>query len=281
MNSLPDGPKPSPLDAFFASIAEAFAPAAKALREASARFGTFVADHEQELALVLTAIAAFQDEFGIPDNWRDLPKGMQSRLFTIGTKEQLCVVWVPRQAILIELVGAKTPEERWQILMARRAEILEDCETVLSTTPDVRIGRDWEDARLLALKAIAAARDGHDEAAQALASSLVATVFSGVLGKDRLGEVYKEFKKPMDVQEQLLQMRMVVLGGVTVKVLTDTEDILTIGFNRHGTAHGHAEHFGELEMLEAIMFVTAWIREWEFQTISALTIASLADKAKL
>ncbi len=58
-------------------------------------------------------------------------------------------------------------------------------------------------------------------------------------------------------------MRRALLAMAPTRVLTDT-DVQLPGFNRHGTAHGRLGQFGESQMLEALLLVSAWLREWVF-----------------
>ena len=113
-------------------------------------------------------------------------------------------------------------------------------------------------------QAIAAARAGHDAAAQALSGAIVGSTLQDLLGYETLAAARSDLSQPREPREELLLMRTTLLSYATVHALTNTTHGLS-GFNRHGTAHGRVEQFGETQMLEAVMLVSGWLRECAFR----------------
>ncbi len=155
-------------------------------------------------------------------------------------------------------------EQRRLLLVARRGKILDDCEAATTASSELE-SQVHADICRLALKSVLAARDGHDEAAQALAGSVLSSVIHEMLGFDSQGAARRQFEQTCsDAELRLFMLREAVLFGATARVFAKTSEGLP-GFNRHATAHGQLNSFGPADMLEAIMLASAWLRETAFQ----------------
>ncbi|HEY3758831.1 MAG TPA: hypothetical protein VGL37_03670 [Solirubrobacteraceae bacterium] len=171
---------------------------------------------------------------------------------------------MPRPEIVRELLESPNRKQRRVLLVAQRAKVLEDCEAAITAESEVDIPIHAAVCNL-ALKSVEAARDGHDEAAQALAGSVLSAVIHEILGFGSQGAAREQFEETCSEADlRLFMLRETVLYGATARVFAKTSKGLD-GFNRHATAHGHLNSFGCADMLEAIMLVSAWLREIAFQ----------------
>lgn len=81
---------------------------------------------------------------------------------------------VPRADLALALLNAPSPDGPWQVLDVRADEFLDDCDQVLDSCTD----RTWTDLAGYTRQAVAAARAGHHEAGQALAASVLDTLWN-------------------------------------------------------------------------------------------------------
>jgi hypothetical protein len=195
----------------------------------------------------------------LPANWHVLEGDGLDRAISLATETGLCLVWVPREEIVVELVGAADHDARSLILTDRRVEVLDDLDAVLGDSVDF-IARSHEQAHDLAGKAVAAGRDGHDEAAQCLAAAALGLLLHEVLGFSKLGAAYREMSA-RDIEETVVRLlRITVIELATARALTDT-DKHEVGFNRHGTLHGKPEFLSRAYSLSGLLLLAAWVRE--------------------
>jgi hypothetical protein len=253
-----------PLEDFLDAIFAPVRPIAEAASAASARFGAWYTDNEDAIlealqTLTFVGVAAIR-----PENWQKLQTPELMRLHRIAIADQMCLVWVPRAATVRELLKSPDREQRRLLLVARRGKILDDCEAAITASSEFE-SKVHADICRLALKSVLAARDEHDEAAQALAGSVLSSVIHEMLGFDSQGAARRQFEQTCsDAELRLFMLREAVLFGATARVFAKTSEGLP-GFNRHATAHGQLNSFGPADMLEAIMLASAWLRETAFQ----------------
>jgi len=258
------GPTVSALQRALDSLAETFRPLSESVSGATARLSSWYAEHEDAIIETLQNLTFIGVAATRPENWQDLDAGELLQLNKVAIHDQLCLVWVPRAQTVRDLLAQHDRDQRQIVLLARRAEILDDCELILSVT-----SQQQEPIHAvisgLALKAIAAAHDGHDEAAQAFGGSVLSAVIHDMLGFERQAEARRVFADTNAEDDlRLFMLRETVLYGATARVLARTSDGLT-GFNRHATAHGHLGSFESADMLEAVMLISAWLREITFR----------------
>jgi hypothetical protein len=107
-----------------------------------------------------------------PSNWPDEYEEYLPGLLNLVNIEGVPAAWVPRQSLLLLLVAASSAEERTELLIAHREEILEDCVDWVETlegefiTPQLPIAK----------KVLAACKDGHWEVAAISAVAVVHAV---------------------------------------------------------------------------------------------------------
>lgn len=203
-----------------------------------------------------------------PPNWpRDIdPNAMQALL----NDEGLPLVWVPRAEIVTQVLAAGSREERVAVLVARRAQVAEDCRAVLD---DIAHPRLLTQRRLLeaAVDALAA---GHDEAAQSLAvlvaetAVLLAAAAGHIDGlADRKG-IYDRVKDAVRVDLDnappwLLRVAasLAPVAGFFTKFHPHQGDPVPEGVSRHVTVHfAFDEHYTEEHAVVAVLLMASVVR---------------------
>jgi hypothetical protein len=101
-----------------------------------------------------------------PPNWHGT--GASHDLLALAQEEALPLAWVPPAEIIRRLRSAGSAESREAVLLEERAVILDACAAAIGECDEPEIS----DSRFFVGKAIASLRDGHDEAAMALAVSV-------------------------------------------------------------------------------------------------------------
>ncbi len=207
------------------------------------------------------AAEAFQDAWqkAIPPNLRDLDEDALWDALQVSAASGPCVIWAPRTQIVEEIIKAESFSDRGVILIAHREEVLSDALSVLGAST-IEVVEEQGNARHLAGAAIAAARGGHDEAAQALIAAALGCVLHRVLRYEQLGRAYREMSQRNIEDAYLDVMRLVAIQAATGQALVHTSKHEE-GFNRHGTLHGYRAFYGEAEMLAGLLLLVAWIRE--------------------
>lgn len=109
-----------------------------------------------------------------PSNWTDEIEGRIDEIIAMIDADGIPVAWVPRGEILQALLDAPSADERSLLLIARRDEILEDCQRVLARVED----EPGIPTLPLAEKVLLGAEDGHWE----LAALSAVAVVHGVVG---------------------------------------------------------------------------------------------------
>lgn len=106
----------------------------------------------------------------LPANWQDTP-GIRLTEAVSVINDGIPLIWVPRAAIVADLVSAPGAAARAEILVAASAEISDDCSDALAkiTRPELK------PLAALAARSARALRADLPEPAQALAASVVDT----------------------------------------------------------------------------------------------------------
>jgi len=227
---------------------------------------------EQTRRAVQELVRSFRQS--LPSNWQELDSDALHRAIDLATESGLCLVWAPREEIVVELVAAADHEGRQAVLVDRQVDVFDDLDQVLAEATAF-VAPVHEQARDLAGKAIAAARSGHHEAAQSLAAAALGLLLHEVLGYERIGAAYKDLSD-RDVDEVVLRLlRMTMIELATARALTDT-DAHESGFNRHGTLHGKPAFFSQSDCVAGLLLLGAWVREltwWQDHHPEAITRA--------
>jgi len=207
-----------------------------------------VAEQFTRVASDALSWAAWMDQW-IPGNVRhvlDLEVVAQ-----IALEEGIPLSWIPRQAIVEELVGASDAQSRVAILERRFDEIIADCAEALEDR-DNECGAQCR-------AAIAALRDGHDGPAQSHAANIVDSIVVRMMKRD-------EAKRRAESDFEDVPLRLVG-EALTLRPLfrafavwwPNSAEALPEGFARHTTAHavGKPGVFTRIHALTAVMLATS------------------------
>lgn len=107
-----------------------------------------------------------------PSNWPDDYLPLLPGLLNLVNVEGVPAAWVPRQSLLLSLLGAGSADDRSELLIAHREEILEDCVEWVDALNDGFLAPQLPIAR----KVLAACKDGHWEVAAISAVAVVHAV---------------------------------------------------------------------------------------------------------
>lgn len=193
-------------------------------------------------------------------NWHELTADELRRTLELIEETGLCLVWTPRVDVIRSILGQTDCEEQLRMLDQQRTKVLEDLESALDDATGAEIV-GHADACDFAAKALAAERDGHSEAAQALTAAGLGPILHDAFGFELLGNAYKDFNKT-DMEEATLRlMKISLLQLCTARALTDTKRVTEPGFYRHATQHGERSFFTSANSLAALMLLIGWVRE--------------------
>jgi hypothetical protein len=194
-----------------------------------------------------------------PDNWHDLESATLD-VVDLVQESGIRVIWVPR-AEVIEVLLAADSGARYAALVNSSADVLDDIEAALSRARGAEV-RGHPEAIEFADEAVAAARDGHWWAAQALAASGLGQVIHRLLEYRVFRDAYKQFSERDLEEADMTVLKAALLEACTAKALINTNEALPDVFNRHGTQHGHRRFFSQSSALGGLLLLVGWVREF-------------------
>ncbi|MBF6085204.1 hypothetical protein IU485_27910 [Nocardia cyriacigeorgica] len=193
-----------------------------------------------------------------PDNWpedfTDLAVAQQ-----IVEADGIPIVYVPRADIVAELVEQPDRAGRVCVILARVADIADDCMKALEEPITVEL----ECLRPLLRKAVAALKDGHGESAQALAVNLVDTLLRNV-HRNRTVAAQRCVVKNIVASQVSKQLRY-DLGVAPIVRLWTEWDVASphprpAEPSRHVTIHNaHPDHYTPENAVICVMIATSLI----------------------
>ncbi len=199
-----------------------------------------------------------------PSNW---PPGPGEAHFTLSAAKQIVenegipLSYIPRAEVVSELTHAADRSARDAILVARCAEIMEDCEESLHRQLDLAVA----DQRELLLDAIRALKNGHHRPAQSLSVDVCTTVIEAHINAKH--NKAKNECQVNDLDEALKEDRLRYVLGVApvVNLMTDwspkSGKPRPVPLSRHVCAHqAHTDHFTLENAIVAVMVATSLIR---------------------
>jgi len=193
-----------------------------------------------------------------PANWRELTQEEIDKAAKLMLDPGLALAWVPRVEVLRELLAAEDDEARTAVLEARCADIVTDVERVFDevTLPELGITINY------AKKAVAAHKDGHTEAALALAAATLSSIVHDYMGETNFGPIRETFadvdpENDVGVEDFALYM----VGKVWVKVNVRFEGSEDPGFNRNRTLHLIGAHYSRANLVAVLMLLAGLCRE--------------------
>lgn len=199
----------------------------------------------------------------LPPNWADLTSPDVFRVIDVMKETGFSLVWAPRTDVVRALIEAP-PAGRDAVLLSFRADVLDDLDEVVKDIKSPRL-RDIPAGLKAALYAL---REGHDEAAQALATVLFTALIQGPLRYKGHGEA-RDHLADEDRDAALSHLRLRAIGLAAGKALGDFNP-LTLRprhgrYNRHASAHSYLrEQYSELCALVAVLLVVSLTRECDF-----------------
>ena len=205
-----------------------------------------------------------------PRNWGDVPDLDVGTAMGIILDEGVPLVWVPRPAIVAELVSAADADARDGILLSSRDDLAIDCLTLLGEVTDPELKPLAE----LAAEAVSALRGGHSSSAQALATNVFDTllryatrrgvIFGGPpVGYFKYDKVQKQIT-PVSDDTAIRRFRPDCVLSAALAALEnyDPSDPPPARFVRHATAHRACPaQYTPVNAVVAVMLVASMLRE--------------------
>jgi hypothetical protein len=192
-----------------------------------------------------------------PPNWKDLTRE-ELRAVIVTAAAGIPVTWIPRTAILRELLAADGAEQL-TVLDTHAAAIVEDCVTVVSQT------RSGAFAALATYteEAILAYRAGHTAAAQALAASLIDTLLRTTFFKTTSKHFqYGQVRTKITEEPALFPQAIACLPVANALETFYSHMPVPAAFNRHASAHAVcAEQYTRANALVSLMLATSLLRQ--------------------
>lgn len=195
-----------------------------------------------------------------PANWPDDEELTFDLAKQIVENEGIPIVYIPRAEIVSELVQAADRAERGAILVARTADILEDCADALSYELHTAV----EELKELLLDAMHTLGAGHHRSAQSLSVDVCTTLIEAHIGKHNKA---KNLCRVTKLNEAFAEDRLRYVLGVAPVVNLMTEWNPKSGkprpapLSRHVCAHqAHPSHFTPENAILAVMVATSLIR---------------------
>jgi len=232
--------------------------------------GVRYADTLQSLTrhLDLALLAKLPNAFN-PPNWGALSETEVDIAMAILCDEGLPLAWVPRSAIVSELLSAPDGPSRLNLLAARIPEIITDCEEALDEVTDANL-KPQVDLMRRALLCLGTVPEG----AQALATNVFDTflhtayqrgrLFGAPFGKLKYSTVTNRITKVSD-DTPLGEFREACVLSPAIAALKQflpgTSPTPT-DYGRHSTIHwADPQHYTAANAAIAVMLATSFLRE--------------------
>ena len=215
-----------------------------------------------------------------PRNWHG--SGLTpNQVLPIAAESGIPVAWVPPRAVLVQIAAAK-PERRIAVLIANEDAVLAECESLVARCRDAELC----DSQTLAGRAIHAYREGHHEAAMALAVAVAEQ--PAIWASQRRVEAFfsqaerEDYEKAVKKKYSLAEKELEALDsrasrsrlGVPRRALLSpipkffqsffpaNDDPIPETISRHATVHlPTVAHLTRENALLAIMLCTSLLRE--------------------
>lgn len=195
----------------------------------------------------------------LPANLREIDEVDLEDLVSVAD-DGITLYAVPRAAIARRILAAPDRAARRRILGRELPRVLDDCEAVL----DGCVRPETRGSVVFARKAIAAARAGHLEAAQALVANTLDTAMrSGFKNDDRVQFTSHNRPDARDAFDELAVRKFMVVVPIwhAYSLFKPGQtDPTPWTFNRHVSSHAvNARQFNRPNMAQGVMLLTALI----------------------
>lgn len=177
--------------------------------------------------------------------------------------EALPIAWVPRTETMGLVLTAESPAARRAVYGRRWRSVVDDCEQLTDKMNSVATARYVRFLRA----ATRSLRDGHPEAAQALAATTLDTAVTEFLDKSTYTQWVKKDARIEPGELSVRQFFIVCqLWGVHRQFRAPNGDPIPGTFNRHGTVHAvSARQYSRLNAVLGIAHLTSFL--WAIDTI--------------
>jgi hypothetical protein len=207
----------------------------------------------------------------LPPNWSD-DVDLEQALNVI-LEDGLPLVWVPRAETIVAVLAADDRVARVAVLVDALAVIAVDCDAVLEEVDHPTLTGQVP----LAKRAVAALREGHHEAAQALAVVVTETAVARALGRD-----YKKVKEQVLFDPDLVAFTRLRLRAALAPIAPfytawwpGSGDPRPEALSRHVSVHqADEEHYTVANALLAVMLASSVLRALQ----ELQEIADVADE---
>ena len=200
----------------------------------------------------------------MPANWSELSTDEVMAVIDRVRTTGVCLVWVPRESILRDVLAADASATT-SVLVENSGDVLDDVVACLDAIEGTELGDESNATR----QAINAFRDGHPEAAQALASSAFTSAAHVAFATSRTRKIRAEMAEedPAEAGFSQIRIRTIYAAGASAfdGFRPDTASPRHFRFNRHNTAHRITrEQFTHGNALTAIMLCAGLMRELDY-----------------
>uniref|UniRef100_UPI0026100A64 hypothetical protein n=1 Tax=uncultured Modestobacter sp. TaxID=380048 RepID=UPI0026100A64 len=224
-----------------------------------------------DFAEVFRRVDPNDPNFFYPPNWPRDPD--LARVNDVISDDGIPLVWVPRQAVVEQVLQAPDRSARIAVLLEHADELAEDCRLVLTDIFDPSLAGQLP----LARRAVEAFADGHRETAMALATVVTETVIA-----DALSRKYDDVKKEVAFDAETVPLHRLSVAAA----LGPIHRFYTAWFkswgtpppealSRHVSVHNaDVGHYTDGNALVAILLVSSVLRG-----IQEMQEGGLADEA--
>ena len=200
-------------------------------------------------------------EAGMPPNWREFDSGDVDRILAVMDETGWCLVWSPRADVIRVLIAADDADARHEALLGVKQQVVVDLVACLDgVTHD-----DSKDYRRADEQAVRAFADGHVEAAQALAASVISAIINGGFRMPSFGDARARFSgDPKEASIRAFREQAVynMVANSLQRYFADRGDPVPPNFSRHATAHSvAAEQYNEVNSLASLLLSVAFTKE--------------------
>lgn len=192
-----------------------------------------------------------------PPNWRDLTFDEVERVVDLMLDHGVSLAWVPREAVVRELLAASDVGARDSVLIAREVDIVEDVEVSLDAVRLPELEAPVDALR----ESVATFRSGHHRASQALAAVTLGTLIHDTFGEAKFADARRRFEALDPDEVPFDEARTAAVLRCVARSLQNT-DIAGPGFNRHAAAHRlSADQYTQPNAIASLMLVAAVLCE--------------------
>lgn len=193
----------------------------------------------------------------LPANWESMSLADSEKVERLVRVEGVPLVWVPGPKITAKLAKEPNREKAMALLLSEQETVLADAEAVLLQV----VEPDFSLLVSKAMKAIEALRDGHGDAAQALAAAIFTSAIHEGLQHDQFGDLRDEAKRNDPQDTTLGGYRRALVLQLTARYVQGPKWEQP-GFNRSTTLHRVSQsQYTPENNLAAVMAAVGVLRE--------------------